>query len=204
MTRTEIINLLISRRRYRSYLEIGVRNPGDNFDSVTCGDKDGVDPDGHCKYQMTSDEFFAVTRKPYDLVFVDGLHLEPQVHRDVSNSLDRIRRGGAVVVHDCNPPSAQHASEEFNGGAWNGTVWRAFVRLRSARQDLRMFVVDDDWGVGIVTRRAEGVVVDATPERLSPYDGTSALTYEYFAARRAELLDLVSPSDLAAMIPSLR
>ncbi len=204
MTRTEVLNLLAARRRYRSYLEIGVRDPRANFDHVACPDKDGIDPAGGCKYRMSSDEFFAVTRKPYDLVLVDGLHVEAQAFRDVTNALDRLRPGGAVLVHDCSPPTAQHAAEEYNGGAWNGTVWRAFVRLRVARPELRMFVVDDDWGVGVATRRAECVVSDVRPEPRSPYTGREPLTFEYLAEHRAALLDLVPAVEFERMVVEVR
>ncbi len=43
MTRYEIINILIARRGYKSYLEIGV-DQGDCFNKVKCEKKVGVDP----------------------------------------------------------------------------------------------------------------------------------------------------------------
>ncbi len=58
--RTHVINYLINSNKYITYLEIGVRNPSFNFDSVECEFKDGVDinPESNCKYIMTSDDFF--------------------------------------------------------------------------------------------------------------------------------------------------
>ena len=33
---------------------------------------------------------------------------------------------------------------------WNGTVWKAIYDLRTSRTDLKVCVVDTDWGIGIV------------------------------------------------------
>ena len=57
---------------------------------------------------MPSDEFFAnraaaSDRTPYDLVFIDGLHVADQVERDIVNSLLNLAPAGTIVLHDCNP-----------------------------------------------------------------------------------------------------
>ena len=59
--RTDIINSLIQKFGYTTYLEIGVQN-GVNFKRVICKYKVGVDPDPKVElygvYKMTSDHFF--------------------------------------------------------------------------------------------------------------------------------------------------
>lgn len=59
MKRTDIINQFIRNRQFQSYLEIGVRNPDDNFNLITAQYKSSVDPDpnAEAKFVMTSDEF---------------------------------------------------------------------------------------------------------------------------------------------------
>jgi hypothetical protein len=37
-------------------------------------------------------------------------------------------------------------------GFWCGDVWKAIVRLRATRNDLRVFVLDCDYGIGVVYR----------------------------------------------------
>lgn len=72
MLRTDIIQKFISKRNYKSYLEIGTyRNV--NFDKIKIDVKVSVDPDPEAKatYQMTSDEFFAVNKDKFDIVFID-------------------------------------------------------------------------------------------------------------------------------------
>ncbi len=185
--RTAILNHLVLRRGYRDYLEIGVRT-NDNFARVEAPTKVGVDPapEGPCTHVMTSDAYFEAVppQTGFDLVFIDGLHEETQVLRDVEHALGHLRPGGALVLHDCNPPTAWHARAECADPAlaWNGTVWRAWARLRCTRPDLRMQVVDTDWGVGIIQPGPQEI------HRL----GAATLDFAYLELHRRELLQLIS------------
>jgi hypothetical protein len=134
MTRTEIINGLIKKNNYTSYLEIGVNTPaqpGYNWVGVNIPLKHGVDPNVDTTYKMTSDEFFEkhITQK-YDIVFVDGLHLHEQVYRDIINSLNNLNENGVIVVHDCNPVTEITQRRERASDSWHGDVWKAIVQLR--------------------------------------------------------------------------
>lgn len=191
--RTDVINRLIRQFGYLRYLEIGVGDPYENFDCVIAPYKDGVDPfpKGPCRFEMTSDEFFEriqpERRVRYDLVFVDGLHLNEQALRDVEHALDWLKPGGTIVVHDCNPPAESFQTEEFDGvSEWNGTVWKAFARLRTSRPDLFMLTVDTDWGVGVVQRGSQ------VPFALGDDD---VLDYFFLERNRSALLNLMSPAD---------
>lgn len=155
MLRSQIINLLATTHNYRTYLEIGIYDKARNFDLIQIPRKIGVDPNPIYKatHVMTSDEFFAQNPdKTFDCIFIDGLHLEEQVQRDIDNSLKALNPGGAIVIHDCNPPTEWHQRTPFEGGphAWNGTVWRAWMWHRINSPDLQMYVVDTDWGVGVI------------------------------------------------------
>ena len=90
MDRISIINDLITKYDFKSYLEIGVRNTFECFDLINCETKDGVDPSPRhpeVNFPVTSDVFFANLKpeKKYDLIFIDGLHLFEQVIKDVNN-----------------------------------------------------------------------------------------------------------------------
>jgi predicted O-methyltransferase YrrM len=116
-SRTELLNHLVARHHYRRYLEIGVRNPRDNFWHIDALVKESVDPQARATHRMTSDAFFLqhaaqVDRQTFDLIFVDGLHLADQVERDVENSLRALSEGSAIVLHDCNPVSENAQIEE--------------------------------------------------------------------------------------------
>jgi hypothetical protein len=188
MYRFDILNHLIEKRGYRRYLEIGVEG-GDAQRSVRCELKHGVDPaSANATFQLPSDEFFGIVRPDlkYDCIFVDGMHEEEQVLRDVENSLLHLSEHGTIVVHDCNPPTAWHQrdyEQALQNGCrqWNGTVWRAWVRLRASRSDLTMSTVDTDWGCGLIERGGQTLI-----ELPSPF------AYEDFERRRSEWLNLIS------------
>ena len=152
--RYDIINALINKYGYKSYLEIGVKKKA-NFNRIEIESKICVDPNTNCDYKMTSDSFFEQEKEiTFDIVFIDGLHIKNQVLRDIDNSLQRLNENGTIVVHDCNPILKEHAMETYDKNApiWNGTVWEAFVELRMIRDDLTMMVVDIDHGCGVIRR----------------------------------------------------
>jgi hypothetical protein len=192
--RFDLINLLIEHNHYERYLEIGVEG-GDAVRSVRCALKHGVDPaSDHATFRVPSDEFFASIGPDtqYDCIFVDGLHEEEQVLRDIDNALCHLSPGGTILVHDCNPPTAWHQRDyeeaKLNGcRQWNGTVWRAWVRLRATRPDLKMVMVDTDWGCGVIQRGQQQCI-----------ELPAAFTYGDFAEHRAEWLNSISPSEFQA------
>jgi hypothetical protein len=170
MNRVEILNKLVEKYNLSKYLEIGVRDPNECFNSINCQIKMSVDP-GHeyenknIDFNMTSDEFFNKLNSgdlsisshfKWDLIFIDGLHISQQVKRDVLNSLEHISENGYIVLHDCNPPDIFHAREDYyidgKPQPWNGTVWKVIYWLRTHRSDLKVCVVDTDYGVGIIKR----------------------------------------------------
>jgi hypothetical protein len=190
MKRYDIINHLINLFGYKSYLEIGVKDPRKNFNRIKIGDKEGVDPAGKCKYVMTSDEFFSKNEKSYDIIFIDGLHRDYQVYEDINNSLNFLKTNGTIVVHDCNPARESYQTEEFNGGRWTGTVWKAWVFLRATRSDLSMAVVDCDYGVGIIQSGFQ------RPLNIKKQN----VNYQYLRKRRKKILNLISPEQFLYQI----
>lgn len=174
--RTEIINFLLSQSPEKTcYLEIGVRNPDDNYYQVVADEKYSVDPgiefEGNpVDFKVTSDEFFELLTRGdilspelrFDVIFIDGLHLADQVDRDICNALNYIKDDGFVVLHDCNPPTEWHAREEYHyhftpaGGSWNGTTWKAFMKWRFDAS-VHSCCVDSDWGWAFSPRPSKSV-----------------------------------------------
>jgi len=183
MLRTDVINTLISSHGFKSYLEIGVQNPVKNLYKINCAHKDGVDPDPRAGANlcMTSDQFFKhYPDRKYDLIFIDGLHEAGQVERDIENSLRALNPDGFIVMHDCNPTTEQMQRVPRIQSEWTGDTWKAFVKFRQ-RTDLVMYVVDTDYGVGVVTRG------NSRPLLYTPNP-----TYEQFDRNRQEWLNLIS------------
>jgi len=187
MKRFDIIQKLIDIKEYKSYLEIGLGD-SESFSKIKCENKVGIEPDVHelnedyVTHCETSDEFFAHNKQTFDLIFIDGLHHADQVYRDTINSLLILNSKGIVMLHDLNPPTRDlQAVPRGDRVDWNGDCWKAWVRLRKDIINRNMFVIDTDWGCGIIQ---EGInIFDRPRERIE---------YENFEIKREQWLNLVS------------
>ena len=201
ITRTDIINKICDKYKIRTYLEIGVRVPSENFDKINVENKESVDPSpmGVCDYVMTSDEFFLnhVKNKKYDLIFVDGLHTNEQSYVDVLNSIKHLNDDGFIVMHDCNPIEKYHTRsyEDYlkTRGAWNGTVYKAFIRLKRELINWSCFVINEDWGCSVLTKRN-------LLKNIRSNININDLSWEEFDKNREELLQLITFEDFLNII----
>ncbi len=180
--RTTILNTLVEKYGYRSYLEIGQGHKEDNLQWIDCPIKIGVDPNTNldATFQMTSDDFFAQNKDSFDLIFVDGLHHADQAEKDILNSLKFLNKNGTIVAHDCNPKDESWQTIPSSVPTWTGDVWKAWVKLRATRPDLKMYVIDIDFGCGIIRKGTQETI--HIPEEL---------TYRLLVENREEYLNLV-------------
>lgn len=157
MDRWDACNRVLAKFNPSRFLEIGVKS-GRGSRKIEAHFRLGVDPvapapHAYTKfYQQTSDEFFGDQKGYLNLhcVLVDGLHHADQVMRDILNSVSHLHPHGTVVVHDCNPQTEAAQRVPREQVVWNGDVWKAIVRLRATRSDLRVYTIDTDEGLGIV------------------------------------------------------
>lgn len=170
MERYDIINEIIKTKCFGKYLEIGVRNPDDCYNKVNCDLKHSVDPgyeneSNNVDFKFTSDDFFnrlecglleLENNYKWDVIFIDGLHISNQVERDVLNSLNHLSEGGFILLHDCNPflyeYNYERVIEDYWGQGWNGTVWKVIYKLLCTREDLDVYTINTDEGVGIIKK----------------------------------------------------
>lgn len=186
MKRFDIINKLIQKNNYQSYLEIGVRGGG-CFNRVVCKNKLGVDPEPIYREERiileTSDEFFGKNSERFDIVFIDGLHIADQVWKDVNNSIKSLNKGGTIVLHDCNPNNELIQRVPRQSQTWTGDVWKAWVwSMVEFKDRFEMFVVDTDMGVGVMTVGSTDYQEEVPKE----------LTYDWLMFNRDEALNLIS------------
>ena len=157
--------------------------------------------------EVESDVFFSqyanklLSPQGIDVAFVDGLHEYQQAFRDVNNCLQYLNDGGVIIMHDCNPlnyagaypikKSFDELAELVKAGqipgwnnCWNGDVWKALVRLRIEHNDLSIFTLDLDWGLGIITKGSGEQIQNLSVEELNNAD------YYLLEERREELLNL--------------
>lgn len=179
MNRTDIINLIARRIDARSYLEIGVRNPAANFDSIDIASKTWVDPAGPVDdgrgYREMSSEFFSETLDDdaeFDIIFIDGDHRYEGAKFDIYQSFKHLTPGGVVVIHDILPMSPIEGAAQKPANykrAWCGEVWRAWSDLRmwGYANGLVTFCVDTDHGVGIAYGDADHWRDDSRPGQMT-------------------------------------
>lgn len=185
MRRTQLLTTLARLRRYTSYLEIGVRDGG-NIRHIHTQIRHGVDPEPnrYVTHQMTSDAFFEEhCDRTYDLIFIDGLHHADQVERDIANAVKHVTPGGAIVVHDCNPPEEKWQVVPRQQQRWNGDVWKAWVRFMHGT-DHRTLTINADEGLGVIDPRLPAQAKIDVPEQL---------TYAWLDENREQALRLTQP-----------
>lgn len=196
MDRIKIIQSLVEKFNYNSYLEIGVATGG-SFSPIGCETKVGVDPrpDGPATIRLTSDEYFSeYPNDMFDIIFIDGLHHAEQVTRDIENSLRVLNPNGTIVMHDCSPTTRDMQLVPWppTTNEWTGDVWKAYVNFRT-QYTYESFVIDCDLGVGII--RPSG----PAQERLVLGD---ELTYENLVGLRTEWLNLRTPEQFVGWLAS--
>ena len=189
MNRTDIINYLIERYNYKSYLEIGVQYPQSNFFKVEIEYKTGVEPFpvedmlNKSVVELTSDMFFKSLEDnvKYDIIFIDGLHTREQCLADILNSLKHLTDNGTILVHDCLPTAEYQTSIEDNGREWTGDVWKSIVDIKE-KDGLDISTIDTDWGIGCIRLNADNV----------GFENPIELTWENYSLLRHELLNIKS------------
>jgi hypothetical protein len=187
MLRTDIINYLIERYNYNSYLEIGVQFPHSNYDKIEIQNKVGVEPypaqDLLHKHivELTSDMFFKSLEDnvKYDIIFIDGLHTREQCREDILNSLKHLSDNGTILVHDCLPTAEYQTTHEDNGREWTGDVWKSIVDIK-AKDGLDVSTIDTDWGIGCIRLNADNV----------GFENLIDLTWENYELLRHKLLNI--------------
>jgi hypothetical protein len=196
MKRTDIINFFINKYDYKSYLEIGVANPSENFFKITVDNKISVDPNvSNANFVMTSDNFFKENNEKFDVIFIDGLHESEQVYRDINNSINSLNDGGTIILHDCNPHSEIiQLVPQIQGGEWTGDCWKAFVKFRQESNEYFTFVIDTDYGVGVIKK---------SNKKITPIVIDKSVTYQNFNENRINWLNLINCDKLEETVNNI-
>lgn len=193
MKRTELLNKLVYKGGYASYLEVGSQDVTSNFNQINVQHKVAVDPfprNGVATFIGTSDEYFAslAPSVKFDLIFIDGLHHSDQVLKDIENSLNHLSKNGTIVCHDCLPSTEKMQERDDHGGEWTGDVWKAIAKLRTERSDLSIVTVDTDYGCGIIRKGTSPLYEPHTDEFLN---------YSYYASHKRQMLNVISVDTFA-------
>ncbi|MCK5680413.1 class I SAM-dependent methyltransferase [bacterium] len=152
----DILGRLLDFIEVKSYVEIGVEF-GTTLKLVKPTTRAiGIDPAPQVEsslpentsiYRCTSDNFFAnndlnyLLGSPFDLAFIDGLHVFEQVLRDFINLEKYAAPDSLVLIHDCLPLDCRTASRIRTTQFWSGDVWRIVPCLKRERPDLSLFTI---------------------------------------------------------------
>ena len=146
----EFLAELHRRLAPRAYLEIGVRNGG-SLAQAHCRSV-GLDPAFAITAELdadvalirtTSDEYFSrpdplapTGGTPFDLAFIDGLHLFEFAFRDFMYAERHSSHRGVVVFDDVLPRSIEEAARQRHTDGWTGDVYGMLGVLNRYRPDL--------------------------------------------------------------------
>lgn len=160
---TQLLNALIEKYNLKSYLEIGVQNPANNFDKINVKYKFGCDPEDLRSdiFHGTSDEYFnqkifiknkfELIYTNYDLIFIDGYHECKQVKRDFENSLKCLNDNGFIVLHDVLPENEQGTKVPRETKVWWGDVYKFAMNL-AGYSDIKYTTYNIDNGCCVIQK----------------------------------------------------
>ena len=151
LTRSLIVNNIIDRKKYETYLEIGC-DKNILFNSVKIKKKIGVDPVSGGNVKTTSDIFFKNNKDTFDIIFIDGLHQYDQVKKDINSSLKILNKNGVILLHDCMPSSFMRQAPKRSSNIWNGDVWKNIVECRTLNE-IDTYTIYADHGIGLILKR---------------------------------------------------
>ena len=190
--RFDIINNIIKHKKYKSYLEIGCQKDI-SFSKILIPEKIGVDPMDGGTHRMTSDKFFSMNKKKFDIIFIDGLHEYTQVLKDIENSIKFLNKDGIILIHDCLPSKIWHQTIPQTHSSWNGDVWKAIVKCRTTK-DIDTYTCIADQGLGIVLNEKNKKILDLNIKDFK------SLKFKDYYLNHNKYMNLISEKELYKII----
>jgi len=191
-TRKFIIQDIINKKNYKSYLEIGCFD-NELFNHINCNKKVGIDPYTGGTIRKTSDKFFEDNKEKFDCIFIDGLHTYSQVKKDIDNSLKFLNPDGIILLHDCLPNNYFEQATPRSQYIWNGDVWKAIVECRTIK-DIDTYTCYADFGIGVILNRKNQNILDIK------YNKFSKIKFNDYFTNYKEYMNIIVFEDLLKVI----
>lgn len=121
-----------------SFLELGVLD-GINHDQILCEDKASVDIRHNPTFKMSTDDFFSINTRHWDIIFIDALHRVEQVVRDYNNATKYCDK--CIIMHDLYPNNEKESQTEN----YSGDVYKFLYHLHDKLIDY--YVLSEDSGM---------------------------------------------------------
>ena len=187
-SRFAIIQKIIDKKKYKSYLELGC-DKNSNFTKIKIQNKIGVDPRLGGTLKMTSDEFFENNETYFDCIFIDALHIYEQVRKDILNSVKFLNAHGIIIIHDCLPKKIWNQIVPQIYGHWNGDVWKAIVEARTMK-DIDTYTCKADHGLGLIFKRPNRNILQLNDKNFKK------LKYKDYYVNHKKFMNLVEASTI--------
>jgi len=152
---SEVIEMLAAIYKPQIYIELGLYKGETWYKAIPhCGQAFGVDiVDRNINGEIfvgTTDDFFEQYQKKADMIFIDADHRIESVLKDFENSLNILRPGGCIILHDTDPES-----NHLFGSGWCGDSYK-IVDILEERSDLNCITIPcTEAGLSIVTRKKD-------------------------------------------------
>lgn len=189
MNHVELIQSLIDKNNYQSYLEIGTQKRK-CFNAITCAIKVGIDPETggvEGTLNMDSNRFFEENADTFDIIFIDGLHHDEQVNLDILSAINCLNEGGVIVVHDLLPTTKDMQAVPRIVREWTGDGWKAFSRIKSENTEVVMETVDTDYGCGLIRLgQSKKTTISKSP------------TWPYYVKNKARIMGVITVDEFKA------
>ena len=189
--RYDIIQKIIEKKKYSSYLEIGCFE-NETFNKINTDKKVGVDPNSGGNVRLTSDNFFKINKDRFDIIFIDGLHTFEQVKKDITNSLNILNKNGVLLLHDCLPQKIRDQASPRAHEHWNGDVWKAIVECRTLK-DIDTYTCFADQGIGAIFKRPNQNILNLN------YKNFKKIKFKDYYYNYKEYMNLIDVKDLLSM-----
>ena len=203
--KTDIINYLGKKFNYSSFLEISSTTTGYAFDKI---DNDifttkeillYIPPKTNlCRLSKRHDVakipinydngIKNLANRKFDIVFVDPWHSFEQSKIDIDNAMKFVNDNGIIVVHDCNPLEFIHTGS-YKNSIWCGQTYEAFIDFKVNNPTIESYVVNTDYGCGIIKKNSNNTNIYELPNNLTTKDVTK---WNYFNQHRKTLLNLIT------------
>lgn len=204
----DIVNHLIKKYNFNNYLEISTPTTGACYDKIIQNNGCEITKellfyyiDSNLNNSSLRDDLqnfncinfdigvSQLKQKKYDLIFVDPFHTFEQSKIDIETAYNLLSDDGIIVVHDCYPKSIDLVSDYYHKGSWCGVTYKAFIDFNMNHNMVQTYVVDCDYGCGIIFKNKKRDIPYKIPDNMSLNDVSE---FNYFINNAIELLNVIS------------
>jgi len=153
------------------------------------------------KYTPTSHETLATKLQElntrFDLICLDPYHEPKYTISDLSLLVSYLTDDGVLVCHDCNPPDTSYVRAYYAPGInWCGVTYAEFVEFAYKNPELFYAVIDNDYGLGIVSKTQNQFATQITDNQyqqtfLHFFEQDHVQAFKYFKTHSKELINLI-------------